>query len=204
MSPQNRNHLVEWLQIGANIGSLIVAVVALTITFNTENRSAERFREQLAQSNEIAKANIRPLLDLGSSGFIGVKLISLQNDGLGTAVVKKINFTKNEKSVLNLAELFEFKKKVVWDNFYVFTNSNYFLRAGESVPLLNLTAEGLRRQGYNESKITQILKEFDTQLKGIEIQIKYDDLQPMGSDSINQWGQTRLNIIFFAFNLKLA
>ncbi len=176
MKSQKPTSLIEWLQIGANLFSLIVAVVALIISFNTEKRSAERFREQLSQSNEFAKANIRPLLSLGSSGFTGIKFVGLQNDGLGTAVITKINFIKNEKSVLNLADLFEFKTKVIWDNFYVFSNSNYFLRAGENVTLINLTIDSLKQQEYKDSETAQIMKDFDIQLNSIVIQIEYEDL----------------------------
>ncbi len=176
MKSQKSTRLLEWLQIGAPLLSLIVAVVALFITFNTEKRSAERFQKQLSQSNEFAKANIRPLLSLGSSGFTGIKFVGLQNDGLGTAVITKINFIKNEKSALNLADLFEFKTKVIWDNFYVFSNSNFFLRAGEDVTLINLTVDSLKQQGYKDLETAQIMKDFDSQLKSITIQIEYEDL----------------------------
>ncbi len=176
MDPQKRNRLSVWLQIGTSVGSLIVAAVAIIIALNTEKRSAERFRVQLEQSSQIAKANIRPLLSIGSSGFKGIKLISLKNDGLGTAVVNKIRFIKHEKFALNLAELFHFKQKILWDNYYVFTNSQFYLRANESVTLLHLTVDGLKNQLYPEHEIGQIMKEFDNQQKGIVVQIEYEDL----------------------------
>ncbi len=161
MGLSKRRQSIEWLQIAANIGSLVVAVAALFFTFQTENRSAERFDKQLEQSNQIAKANIRPLLSIGTSGFMGIKLVSLKNSGLGTAVVKDILFKKGEKTVRNLAKLFEFKKQVIWDNFYSFTASDFFLRAGESVMLVNLTAERLQQRGYNASDINYFMNEFD-------------------------------------------
>ena len=170
------DRFIVWLQTLAGFGSLLVAVVALVIAFNTEKRSAERFRAELEQSKQIAQANIRPLLSIGSSGFIGVKLIVVENSGLGTAVVTKIEFSKGERRSLNLAELIEFQKRIVWDNFYVFGSADWFLEAGKNVKLVHLTFDGLLGQGFSRAEIAQILREFDEQQKGIVIRIEYEDL----------------------------
>ena len=176
MPPQRPRRLGEWVQTAANIGSLAVAIVALAIAFNAEKRNAERFHAQLEQSSQIARANIRPLLSIASSGFVGVKLVVLKNDGLGTAMVKRIRFTRDNDSVLNLADLFRFDRPVVWDNFYVFADGDFFLPAGEQVTLVNLTSQGLRQQGFEQAEIADLMSDFDRQMRGIHIVIDYEDL----------------------------
>lgn len=168
--------LSQYSQIAANIGSLLVAIAALWLSFSNEARNSARFEAQLKQSQDIARAGIKPLLGIAESGFIGIKMVSLSNDGLGTAVIKQIYFEKNGVKAVNLADLFSFDRKIIWDNFFVFHDGKFYLRAGENVTLAHLTADSLKGQGFDAASVKKILHQFDEQKKQITINITHEDL----------------------------
>lgn len=180
-------NLKEYISIIANVATTLVAIVAVTLSLNAENRNQERFEKQMLQSSIIAEANIKPLLSIKSSGFIGEKAFILSNDGLGTSLITNIYFQKNGVIKYNLADHFNFDVQIIWNNFYVFTESETYLKAGENITLLHLNDSNLENQGLNKSQIEKILAEFEKQKNGISIYIESKDL--MGND------QELLNIV---------
>lgn len=175
--PNNRNtSLRDLVGIISNISSLIVAVVAIYISIQSENRSQQRFQLQLDQSREIAQANIKPLIEISHSGYEGVKKFVLSNNGLGTAIIRRIEFINEVGETTNLALSFRFEEKFLWDDFYQFSNTETYLRPGETKVLVSLTNDNLRNQGFSSEAASAILKSFDDQVQNIKANIVYEDL----------------------------
>lgn len=166
----------DFISIIVNIATALVAITAVTLSLNAERRNQERFEQQMMHSSKIAEANIRPLLSIKSSGFMGEKAFVLYNDGLGTSVINKIVFIRSGVEKYNLADHFSFVDPIIWNNFYVFNEFETYLKSGESITLLHLNSGNLERQGYDKSQIEHIFQEFEKQQEEITIHIESKDL----------------------------
>ncbi len=97
-------------QVFANVGSIVVAIFAVWIAF----------REQLEQSREIARANLKPLLSIYSQVDATLKSVMLANRGVGAAVITRIEFSKGNEKTQNLAEFFQLGGSFHWGSFRKF------------------------------------------------------------------------------------
>ncbi len=160
------------------------AIVAITIAIRTETRNSMRFEMQLKQEIQIAQANVKPLLSVYSEVYLDKKSIILSNQGVGTAILKTVKLSRDSNDVTNIAKLFRFKSKVIWDDFRVFGAGTY-VKAGEELILVLLTKKNLNIQGYTDDKAYMILREFENQSEKITIYIEYKDVLGNSQEPLN-------------------
>ena len=168
--------MIEFVQVVAGVASTLVAVTALYMSFRSERRSQLRFEDQLQQSREIAAANLKPLLIIRSQTYVNRKGITLVNGGVGTAVITDIEFSKDGRSTRHLVELFDLEAGYMWDTFWRFSGRKYYLRAGEKYQLVEMTVDGLLRQGCTEDQALKLLARWQKQKSGIKVRVEYEDL----------------------------
>ena len=168
--------MIETVQVVAGVMSTLVAVVALYLAFRNEKRNQLRFEEQLKLSQEIAIANVKPLLTIHSQVYVDNKGISLFNGGIGTAVITDIEFEKDGRTTQNLVELFNLGSDFYWDTFWKFSGRKYYLRAGRSYQLVKLTLKKLEDQGFPQDKALRLLSKWQEQKSGINVRIQYSDV----------------------------
>jgi hypothetical protein len=94
----------------------------------------------------IAAAQFKPYLSITPFHYIDDKYITLENVGIGTAVINEVVIEKNGKRVFNMIDLFEFKKEVIWDEYRSFGTEVDYLAAGDSIDLVKLSLENLISQ----------------------------------------------------------
>ncbi len=85
------------IQLGAQVTSTLVALLALFIGLRNEARNQRRFERQLSRSQEAASAAARPLLAIDREGYEDVKAVTITNHGPGTAVCRVIKFIRGKK-----------------------------------------------------------------------------------------------------------
>ena len=190
-----------FLQTAAVLASLAVAIAALFLAINTEERSARRFEEQLLRAQEqlanareaakldaerterqlsaartIAEMSVRPLLAIASSGTADRKGVILRNSGLGAAVITKVEFRKGERLSRNLAELLKFNIRVKWENFFDFGEAVHFLKAGESKVLAAISLRNLTKQGLTTGQSIALLEDYEQEISGLSVLVEYEDV----------------------------
>jgi hypothetical protein len=98
------------------------------------------FQAQLDLTRQTTMASVKPLLSISTTEFANLKSVQMVNQGLGTAVVTNLAIKRNDHSVENLAQLFEFGKPVAWDNFWTFRHGRrHCLRPSEARILARLS-----------------------------------------------------------------
>ncbi|MEH2549685.1 hypothetical protein V1283_006330 [Bradyrhizobium sp. AZCC 2262] len=93
---------MDWLdkttiQLGAQVTSTLVALLALFIGLRNEARNQKRFERQLSLSQQAASAAARPLLAIEREGYEDVKAVTITNHGPGTAVCRVIKFVRRKR-----------------------------------------------------------------------------------------------------------
>lgn len=100
----------------ANICATIAAITAIFI-------GIYQFRIQQNTSDRIARANIKPLIKILNYDFDDEKKIMLNNLGLGTAIITRIEFRKDGNicpNVHKVSELLSLEYKPRIDNVWKF------------------------------------------------------------------------------------
>jgi hypothetical protein len=154
----------------------IASIIAILIAIKSENRSSKRFEAGLLIQKEIAEKSLIPLITVYYSENISYKRIELFNAGIGTAIINKVVLSKNGKSVKSLHELFNLPAKVKWDSYWTFEQNKYYLSAGKSFYLVELSEKNLAEQSFNKIEIENIMNVWQQQMEGIEIVILYEDI----------------------------
>lgn len=160
----------------ASVLTAIVALVALIVAFFVERRNQARFEEQLRQSRDTAKANIKPLLIISSEVFDDVKSVRLINRGIGTAIITRVEFSRCEQRTTNLVELFQINGQFKWETFRRLPATNVFISPNETIDLVRLSAQHLQTQGISIEDTRSILKQWQQQKSGIRILLEYEDV----------------------------
>jgi hypothetical protein len=165
------------IQAVSGIFSVIVASVAIVIALRVEKRTHERFSTQLKREETFAVANMKPLLSIYPSKFVDRKAITLCNYGLGTAIITKITFQKNELTEQNaLFKLFNFGQEIVWDYYWIFREEKYYVQPGQRIKLLELSQKGLAEDGLEKDQIKALLDSFQQQMQGVTITLECSDV----------------------------
>ena len=172
----NSINWVELIQAIAGLLSIVIAVIAIYIAIETEKRSHSRFKEEQNLSRQIAEANVKPIISIWTVEYINLKGIKLINCGTGPAIVTSIYFTKNEKQVFNIAELFNIERQFYWDTFWTFSDTKFFIQADRNIKLVEVSLENLVKQGISLSDANLILDNWQSELEGITINIEYCDV----------------------------
>lgn len=171
--------------------SIIVAFVALVVAIRAESRTEKQFHEQLELQKAIAIASIKPLVTVKQAKYVNRQSITLHNHGLGTAVIDHVDFEKNNRRAkLNIVEFFSFDRRFAWNTFRTFRGGRFYLRAGDSVTIIEITSSNLEHQGFDQKEARRILGSFQTQAEGIVIMVEYEDLlgnvQPTYKKTLNK------------------
>ena len=146
------------------------------LAFRNEKRNQERFDDQLKQSQEVACANLKPLLTIHTQTYVDSKGVSLINGGIGTAVITDIKFEKGKSTTNSLVDLFDLDNDFNWDTYWRFSGNNYYLRAGDKYQLVKLTIRNLIDQGWSNNESKEILLRWQDQKTGVRICVKYSDI----------------------------
>jgi len=154
----------------------IASLIAIFIAIKSENRNSKRFESGVAVQKEIAEKSLIPLLTVYYSENIDFKRIELFNAGIGTAIINKVVLSKNSNSVKSMHELFDLPGEVKWDSYWTFEQNKYYLSAGKSFHLVELSEKNLAEQGFNKVEIKNILETLQKQMEGIKIEILYEDI----------------------------
>ena len=171
----------------APVASIVVSLLALVVVFRVEHRNQKRFETQLEQSREIAAANLRPLLSLRSQIYVNQKGVSLENFGVGTAVISSIEFFRDgEKPTRHLVELFESPDDYAWDTFWRFSTKRYYLAAGTKHQLVKLTSANLIGQGCSEERALKLLEAWQSQKSGIRVRVRYEDVLDNRQEALDE------------------
>ena len=168
--------MIEIIQIVASILVAVAAVAALYLSYRNEKRNQDRFADQLKLSQEIASANIRPLLTIHSQIYVNDIGISLINKGIGTAVITDIEFEKDGRTTKSIVDFFDLGSDIMWDTFWKFSEKKSYLSAGKKRQLVELTVGNLKTQGWPEEKAIELLSRWQEQKRGIKIRIEYSDV----------------------------
>lgn len=169
------DNFVRLIQATSGVFSVLVSITAIFVVWRVEIRNHKRFQIQQELTTKIANANIKPLLASHSVKYGNLKDVALYNYGSGTAIITSISFSKDKKVSNNLANIFDLGS-IAWDNHWTFITEKTYLRAGEKIILVKLSAEGLIKQGKSEPEALKILEKWQKQLGGIEIKISYEDI----------------------------
>jgi len=160
-----------------NVLSAIAALSAVGLAVASELRAQKRFKQGNEIQERVAAAGIKPLLSINVTVGSNERSVTLSNEGLGTAIITEIVFTKDGRqsnralpSVLNLNIRFE------WDFLREFGERGCYLRAGQSVQLASLSIACLMEQGLPNATVGEILRTVDAQLRGLEISINFEDV----------------------------
>ena len=81
-----------------NLFSAIAALSAVILAIFSELRAQKRFKQSNDIQQRIAAANIKPLVIIGQEVADRSRKATLHNDGIGTAVMTNITFTKENRS----------------------------------------------------------------------------------------------------------
>ena len=172
-------NLRVWLQTTSAIATVVVAVTALVVALNAEQRSSARFQQQLDQADRTAKADLRPLLTIYTLVYLNKKGIVLANQGIGPAIITSVRISRGNKTVDLLPELFDlsklFNRAVAWDDFTDIGAETY-VKSGEEVNLILLSTGNLGNQGFSARQQGTIMEEFANQTQGVSIRIEYEDI----------------------------
>lgn len=168
--------MTDLIQTVVGVLSILLALVALFVSWKTENRTRNRFLSDQDLNKKIAEANMKPILSIWTTEYINKKGITLINCGTGTAIITKIAFSKQTQIEKNIAKLFTINKPFNWDTYWTFSESKYYIQAGQEIPLVRLSLKGLESQKFDEKEALEILKDWQTELEGIRIEITYYDV----------------------------
>ena len=169
------------LQLIGGLLSSAAAMIAIIIAIVVETRTHRRFSNQLEREEKIAVANLKPLLAIHSSNFLDYRAVTLCNYGIGTAVIKKVIFSKNSKQThRKLIHLFDFSKitdkKFHFDWGWDFSESKYYLQAGQSLELFKMSKTFLSSQELGQEDINKVFTRWEEQKDGVNIKIAYEDI----------------------------
>jgi hypothetical protein len=173
MSPET----ASTIQAISGILSAVAAATAIFVAVQVEQRAHRRFEQQLQLEITSATAHVKPLISVYPSKFIDRKAITLTNAGLGTAVITGVTFSKGtvvEREALY--KLFTFSHNVVWDYYWLFTESTYYVQAGQKIVLVDLKENGLTEDGHAKAEVFEILNSLQQQMEGVKIEIAYSDV----------------------------
>ncbi len=121
-------------------------------------------------TNRIAINNIKPLISSYSfhnDNFCGV---TIENFGMGTALITKIIIKKNNIKTVCFPKLFSFEDST-WSDYTNFIQEVYYYRPGQKKFLGKIDKENIKRNNmdYNEIK-----EKYEKEIKGIYIEIHYE------------------------------
>ncbi|HKM76022.1 MAG TPA: hypothetical protein VJZ32_06365 [Candidatus Bathyarchaeia archaeon] len=152
--------------------SAIAALSAVILAILSERRAQKRFEQSNEIQERIAAGNIRPLLRIREN-IMGYDIkITLNNDGLGPAVITNITFTKENRSGNSIGAILD---TVKFGSVAVFSERPDYLRAGEHINLYLLSAEELNNEGLKDS-VPDIFRDVKSRLKGTKISIELEDV----------------------------
>jgi hypothetical protein len=159
-----------------NLLSAIAALSAVVIAVLSEMRAQKRFKQGNEIQERIAAASQKPLLAINDHTVAGNRRITLENNGTGTAVITKIRFTKDTRSGDSIPSILDIGgPDFEWDAAQRFSDQSAFLRAGGRYVLLELSADRLRGQGFDNAKIQSIFESLTSEIKGIKVSFEVED-----------------------------
>ena len=165
------------IQLGAQVTSTLVALLALFIGLRNEARNQRRFERQLSLSEQAASAAARPMLAIEREGYEDVKAVTITNHGPGTAVCRVIKFVRGKKETSDLSDLIELNeaKEIIWNECPDFPTP-FYLAGKSSEDAIRITEDRLTACKIGSKRIPDLLADIEAQLDEIEIFVEYEDV----------------------------
>jgi hypothetical protein len=171
---------MNWEAVSA-VASTLIALAALVFSVVSFQRQQNRAAEQQADAQALAVASVKPLLWVHGQSFIDLKTILLRNYGLGPAVLRRVEFSKEGHPVTNrVADLFDLRipgeqSKIFWETFDAIRQNRAIPAQGE-IRLLWQSLGHLMGQGVEELEGLALLAEWQEQRSGVRVFIEYEDI----------------------------
>jgi hypothetical protein len=161
-----------------NALTAIAALSAVILATLSERRAQRRFKQSNEIQERIAAANIKPLLDMHPIVGPDERRVVLHNHGVGSAVIRKIIFTKGKRSGNSIPSILvlENVKEFQWDYFERFAEGATYLRGGDHLNLLILSGTSLKGDGLTHASIDEIFKKLKNAIVGTKISIEFEDV----------------------------
>jgi hypothetical protein len=173
---------MDWLdkttiQLGAQVTSTLVALLALFIGLRNEARNQKRFERQLFLSQQAASAAARPLLAIEREGYQDVKAVRITNHGPGTAVCRVIKFVRRKKETTDLSDLIELDEanEIIWNECPDFPTP-FYIAGKSSEDAIRITEDRLIECEIDPKRLPDLLSDIEAQLDEIEIFVEYEDV----------------------------
>lgn len=171
---------MNWEAVSA-VASAIIALAALIFSVASFQRQQNRATEQQAAAQALAVAGVKPLLWVHGQSFINLKTILLRNYGLGPAILRRVEFSKEGHPVTNrVVDLFDLsipgqRSRIIWETFDAIRENRAIPAQGE-IKLLWQSLDHLTDQGIGELEGLALLAEWQKQRSGIRVFIEYEDI----------------------------
>jgi hypothetical protein len=169
----------DWTAVAA-ITSAVIALIALGF-------SVVSFQRQTKAANEVAHANVKPLLYIHRLRYKDHKALILRNHGLGPATIVEAAFSRTaEKTTHNIVKLFDLRHpdrpqaRIVWQTFDSVEPHRVIPRGGEIVLVRQSASHLMRVNKISEPQALGLLCQWQEQRKGIHVHISYTDV--LGQD----------------------
>ncbi len=161
---------MTWGTIAA-VASAVTAVAALVFSVVSFQRQQVRAALQQRQS-------VKPLLWIHPHQYLDRKALFLRNYGLGPAIIRRAEFTRDGHVVTNrIVELFDLRAHgapIVWETFDTVAPGRAIPADGQII-LIRQSLEHLMGQ-VEEAEGLRLLESWQQQRRGIRVFIDYEDI----------------------------
>lgn len=178
------NKGVDWTALAA-ITSSATALIALVF-------SVVSFQRQTKTADEIAHANVKPLLYIHRLRYQDHKSLILRNHGLGPATIIEAAFSREGREATNnIAALFDLRhpdhpmEPIVWQTFDSI-EAYRVIPAGGEIVLIRQTARHLMEvNAISKAQALDLLRQWQGQRKGVHVHITYTDVLGQHMDPLD-------------------
>ena len=134
------------------------------------------------QANETLHATIKPLLDIETMDYPYEKNIVLQNQGLGPAVITKVEFFKNDIYSKEMSDFINLPYNGTYDSIYSFGSEISYIKKEDEIILAKISLNHFKNSSlfeenkYNTTQINEIMSTWAENVSEIIIRIDYEDI----------------------------
>lgn len=161
---------MTWGTIAA-VASAATAVAALVF-------SVVSFQRQQARAAFQQRASVKPLLWIHPHRYLDRKALHLRNYGLGPAIVRRAEFTRDGAATNRIVELFDLRTSdgpILWETFDNVAPGRAIPAQGQII-LIRQSLQHLMNQGIGEKEGLRLLESWQQQRQGIGVFIEYEDI----------------------------
>lgn len=171
----------EDLQFWLGLAGVIVATIAACIALRMECRNQKRWQADMDRNDQIATANVKPLLTFTGLEYENKRGLRLTNNGLGPALITSVAIECNGRQANTIPDVLEIEHQVVWDTFRRFVEPYEPVAVNEELMLVKLTVDQLRNEEIqnrkiDEAEIVEMMESLKCGLTDVQVRISYTDI----------------------------